>query len=137
MTSLIVDASVVARWFVPAWHWPSAQQAAQGRVLLAPDLMLAEVGNAFWKAVRAGLIQRLDAEAALKRLPQVFDRVVPLTSLYEAATRISFDLNHPLYDCFYLALCEREGLPLVTADKRLASVAMKLSGVSAELVVGP
>jgi predicted nucleic acid-binding protein len=28
-------------------------------------------------------------------------------------------LRHPVYDCFYLALAEREDATLVTADRRL------------------
>lgn len=137
MTSLIVDASVVVRWFVPAWYWPSARAAVDGNILFAPDLMLAEVGNAFWKAVRAGLVQRADAAAALERVPKTFERLTPLTTLYKSAARISLDLDHPLYDCFYLALCERESLPLVTADKRLAAVAQRLDSVEVLLVTAP
>src|SRR5271165_5919516 len=53
--SLIVDASVAARWFVPVLAWPSAAAVLQeGRPLIAPELILAETANAFWKAVRAG-----------------------------------------------------------------------------------
>ena len=29
------------------------------------------------------------------------------------------ELDHPVYDCFYLALAEREGVQLLTADARL------------------
>jgi predicted nucleic acid-binding protein len=100
--------------------------------LLAPDLILAEAGNAFWKAVRAGLILRKDAVAALERLPKTFDRLVPLSLLYEDAARLSFELDHPVYDCFYLALAEREGVPLVTADKRLATAAKSLTGIEVQ-----
>lgn len=35
------------------------------------------------------------------------------------ALTISFDLDHPVYDCCYLALTRRLGSTLVTADKRL------------------
>jgi predicted nucleic acid-binding protein len=134
MTSLIVDASVAVRWFVPAWYWPSTKTAVQGKLLLAPDLILAEAGSAFWKAVRAGLILRQDAESALERLPQAFDRLIPLTLLHHAAARISFELDHPIYDCFYLALCEQESQSLVTADKRLASAARNLSNFEVRLL---
>ncbi|WP_088345995.1 MULTISPECIES: type II toxin-antitoxin system VapC family toxin [Rhodomicrobium] len=136
MTSLIVDASVAVRWFVPAWHWPSAQDAVQDRALLAPDLILAEIGNALWKAVRAGLMARRDAEAALKRVPPLFDHLEPLPALHLDAARMSYDLNHPIYDCFYLALAERESAALLTADRKMAVVARKLSGVEVQFLDG-
>ena len=41
------------------------------------------------------------------------------------ALAIAVDLNHPIYDCFYLALAEREHAPLISADKRLLAAAKK------------
>jgi predicted nucleic acid-binding protein len=35
------------------------------------------------------------------------------------------DLQHPVYDCVYLALALQRGLPLVTADQRLVTAAAK------------
>lgn len=135
MTSLIVDASVAVRWFVPAWYWPSAQEAVQDEVLLAPDVILAEAGNAFWKAARAGLIARRDAEAALKRLPPLFDHLESLATLHLDAARLSFDLNHPIYDCLYIALAERESGALLTADRKMAQAARKL-GIEVQFLDG-
>ena len=44
-------------------------------------------------------------------------------------------LNHAAYDCFYLALAEREGAPIHTADKKLLR---KLEGTPfARLATGP
>ena len=37
----------------------------------------------------------------------------------------SLSIQHPVYDCFYLALARRSA-PLVTADKRLAAAAQAL-----------
>jgi predicted nucleic acid-binding protein len=34
------------------------------------------------------------------------------------ALRIAISLQHPVYDCFYLALAQAEDCPLVTADQR-------------------
>jgi predicted nucleic acid-binding protein len=36
----------------------------------------------------------------------------------EAATRIAIDLDHPAYDCFYLALAVDNDCQFVTADER-------------------
>jgi predicted nucleic acid-binding protein len=38
---------------------------------------------------------------------------------------IALDLDHPVYDCFYLALAEIEQNAMVTADQRLLT---RLSG---------
>jgi predicted nucleic acid-binding protein len=45
--------------------------------------------------------------------------LLPMRSLLEAATRIAVALDHPVYDCVYLAAAEAEGISMVTADERL------------------
>ena len=35
-----------------------------------------------------------------------------------AAVRLAFDLEHSVYDCFYLALAMLEQYPVVAADRR-------------------
>ena len=41
-----------------------------------------------------------------------------MRQLSAAATRLAIDLDHPVYDCFYLALAVQEQYPVVTADTR-------------------
>lgn len=43
---------------------------------------------------------------------------VSTSSLIVAAGRLAIDLDHPVYDCIYLALALQEGYPVVTADRR-------------------
>ena len=38
--------------------------------------------------------------------------------LTSAAARLAVDLDHPVYDCFYLALAVQTQYPVVTADAR-------------------
>ncbi len=45
--------------------------------------------------------------------------------LLEAALKFSFDLDHAVYDCIYLALAQQLNAVCVTADKRLLSIAPK------------
>jgi predicted nucleic acid-binding protein len=135
MTSLSVDASVAVRWFVPALAWPQATRLLEGTpVLVAPELILAEAANAFWKAVRAEVMTPDEMRGALRQLPNFFSRLVPAHELLHEAADIAITVGHPVYDCFYLALADREGVPLVTADKRLASVAGNLRGVKVQLL---
>ena len=97
--------------------------------LIAPSLLAAEVGNAFYKAVRRGDIVRADAIAAIRSVLRPFDHLVPNEDLHTRALELSLDLTHPIYDCFYLALAERERCALVSADARLLAQAKKMKGL--------
>ena len=44
-------------------------------------------------------------------------RFVPARELLLPALDISVELRHPIYDCLYLALADREGEMLVTDDR--------------------
>lgn len=113
---MLVDASVAIKLFVNEPDSLSAVATVAGQTLIAPDLIFAELTNILWKTHRRGLIEALDpADYDFIRL---FDRVVPSSLLYPAALRLAIELNHPAYDCFYLALAIAEDDVLITADRR-------------------
>jgi predicted nucleic acid-binding protein len=121
--SLIVDASVAMKWFAAEDGSDRAEALlATGEALIAPDLVLAEVINVMWKKLRRGLLSPDQVVAAARRLPQYFERLIAIGELVERATELTVALDHPVYDCFYLALAERERLPLVSADSRLLAL---------------
>jgi predicted nucleic acid-binding protein len=41
----------------------------------------------------------------------------------DAVMALAVRLTHPIYDCFYVALAEREQCALITADARLVAAA--------------
>jgi predicted nucleic acid-binding protein len=41
-----------------------------------------------------------------------------MRQLVPAASRLARDLDHPVYDCVYLALAMQEERPVITADRR-------------------
>ncbi|MBC7226388.1 MAG: type II toxin-antitoxin system VapC family toxin [Thermoflexales bacterium] len=96
-TQLVVDTSVVIKWFVPE---PLSQEARRVLLgyqsgayrLIAPDLLVAEFGNVLWKKHR-----------------------------FEGLTLEEVAITHTrtVYDSLYLALSLREQCPYVTADERL------------------
>jgi predicted nucleic acid-binding protein len=53
------------------------------------------------------------------RVPDLFDSLVPCGQLAPRAHEIAGILDHPVYDCFYVALAENRSCLLVTADERL------------------
>jgi predicted nucleic acid-binding protein len=124
--SLIVDASVALKWFVEEAQSTQARAlAAADEPLIAPDLVVAEVGNALWKKCRIGAITRAQAVNALDQLPKHFDELHLCPPLRLRAVALALDLNHPIYDCLYIALALRESASLVTANARLRDAATK------------
>ena len=117
----VVDASVACKWFFEENLSAEAQALAATRyILLAPDLIIAECANVAWRRVRDGQISLDQAAASLRTLPSWFEILTPSAQLHEAAFRIAHTLNHPVYDCLYIALAARDAAPLVTADATLA-----------------
>jgi predicted nucleic acid-binding protein len=131
----VIDASVAIKWYVEQpFSLEARQLAASDHVLIAPELILAEAGNTLWKYVRAGQIEPPVARSILCNLAGRLDELQALASLADDALEIAILLNHPVYDCFYLALARREGAPVVTADKRLATAAQMLPGLEVRLL---
>ncbi|WP_349371099.1 type II toxin-antitoxin system VapC family toxin [Salinarimonas sp.] len=129
--SLIVDASVAVKWFVEEEGSEAAQRILDepAAVLLAPDLLLVEVGNALWKKFNRDEVSWAQMLAAVSTLRVVFQppNLVPVAELAEHATRLAVELGHPIYDCLYLALTARtRGGVLVTDDRKLLAMASRL-----------
>jgi len=117
--TMVIDASVAALWVLPQ---PGSERAAALRSqdrLIAPTLVAAEIGSALWKAARRGDLSGADALVALDIALRHFDALVPLEEQRARALELAIELQHPIYDCFYLALAEGEKCPLVSADARL------------------
>ena len=119
--SLVVDASVALKWFLS--EEPHAAQALavvrDGAPMIAPDLLIAEVCNAAWRLARLGRISQIQVVEIAASLPRIFDALVSATGLAPRAVAIAAQLDHPVYDCLYLALAEAEQAHLLTADMRL------------------
>ena len=118
--NLVVDASVACKWFVEEEGSVAAEKLLAGdENLLAPDLIVPEVCSAMWRKLRAGEMTAPQATAAMDGLPGLLDDLVPPHRCATRALAIASALDHPVYDCFYLALAKREDARVVTADARL------------------
>lgn len=118
--TLVVDASVAVKWYLEEPDADAEQQlAAAESDLIAPDLITAEVGNVLWTRLRTGEITREQAQAIAIALPRAFAVLTPSAELLASALAIATALDHPIYDCLYLALADRSDASLVTADRRL------------------
>ena len=120
--TIVVDASVAARWFLDIEKSDAALALLNsGERLIAPDLVIAEATNAAWKARIFGQIPLETVVDFVQKSSRLFDELVPLADLRNRAFDIALVLKHPAYDCFYLALAEERECRVVTADGRLRS----------------
>ena len=120
--TLVVDASVVAKWFIPEEDSDKAIRLRNRHIegsltLMAPDLIVYEVANALaYHPDVADEDLREDVEA-LFRID--LDLVPPSTELMASIAEGARRNAISVYDSSYLALAEFTATNLVTADRRL------------------
>ena len=124
----VLDASVAIKIVVPEVGTPESLAAFERPLRwLAPRLMTVEVASALRQKVAGQALSAVDAAAALAAtLDAVADGVIDLAddeALVAAALSLALTLEHKVPDCLYLALAEREGALLASADRKLVSLA--------------
>jgi predicted nucleic acid-binding protein len=115
----VVDASVAIKWIFPEEHSEHAWALRRRYSLIAPQLIYAECANIVWKKLRRQELTREEASGAGSFVDEFTIEVAALHELVPLAIDLSLRLDHPAYDCFYLALAAIQQCPLVTADGRL------------------
>jgi len=119
VTTLVIDASVAIKWVVPEEGSEAATAIKARARLIAPELLLPECANILWKKVQRGELSRDEAVLAARLLLVANIELLSTRPLIEPATRIAVELQHPAYDCTYLALAQAQNCRFVTADERL------------------
>ena len=118
----VVDASVAVKWLVAEDDADIADRlAASGQELHAPRLMASETANVLWRKARVGEIERAEAGAAMASLSDMPVLWSDDETVGADALRLALALDHPVYDCIYLALAHRIGARVVTADRRFVT----------------
>jgi predicted nucleic acid-binding protein len=129
LTSFVVDASVAAKWCLPAAQESLTSQAEQllyahsrGEFrFLVPDLFWAELGNVLWKAVRSGRALRTQAVSAVALIRDLNIPTSAAGDLLQLAMEIAFAHHRTVYDSLYVALAVQSGSVMITADEKLAN----------------
>jgi len=132
MKNYVIDASVAVKWYIPEPLSDAADQYLQlyknkRARLLAPDLLLVEVGSVLWKKARVNEITGDDARAIM----YAFSSHCPLSmiqssELLPSALDLAIAQGLTIYDSLYLALAIASNSKLVTADRGI----LKLVGRS-------
>ena len=129
MNTLVLDASVAVKWFLPPAGEPLAHEALEllrrytnGQVrFIVPDLFWSEFGNILWKSVRQGRSSTASAESAVTELRGRNLPTISSESLLEKAFGIATSFDRTVYDSLYVALAVDSKAQFVTADERLAN----------------
>ncbi len=123
--TIVIDASVAVKWVLDEPRTDAAL-ALRSEQLVAPVLWLAEAANALWRHVRLGELTAAQALARMSELEKAPVASLAITPHVAAALELATRSNHPVYDCFYLAIAIHRGLQLITDDRRFAAAAARL-----------
>ncbi|MCY3889858.1 MAG: type II toxin-antitoxin system VapC family toxin [bacterium] len=118
MTGYVIDASVAVEYLLRTPLGITLADTVENASLAAPELLDPEVMSALRRAVLTG---RLDEPRAVMALSDLalwpIDRISHRTLALTAWEHYS---NVSAYDAFYIAAARAMGVPLLTADGRLA-----------------
>jgi len=118
--TIVVDASVAMKWFVnETYHDEALRLLNQVGRFQAPDLIVAEVANIAWKKCLRDEIVANHARTIAATVHHYVPILRSATEFAERAIEIALMLEHPVYDCLYIACAEKTDGTLVTADDRL------------------
>ena len=124
---VVVDASIAIKWLLVE---PDSNKAAKlldewinmGMLIFAPSLLTYEITNALYQKVRKGEITLDRAKEALAEI-SLAEISFDFSTDFAFSTRAVELANHlslpATYDSHYLALAERKGCELWTADLRM------------------
>lgn len=113
----VIDASVAVKWFLQEAGSVAARAVLmrEGR-LVAPDRLLLEVTNVLRRKERRGELTVEHVDRATGRLSSFFHEILPTKPLLASAIDLSRRLDHPVYECVFLAAAMVPATRLVTAD---------------------
>lgn len=122
----VLDSSVALKWVLPE---PDHAQAIKLRddtrsglhELLAPDVFPIEIAHSLTRAERQGRLSVVQGWPSWQLIMADAPTLHPYLPLLPRAYGLSSALRTGTYDCLYVALAEREGCELVTADARLVA----------------
>ncbi len=123
MSVLVVDASVALKWAIDEVHSDAALRLLDApAVLIAPELLLAEIGSALGRRVGRGELSADEAQAAFGGINRAAVEWWPVRPLVEDALLLANAVRHSIYDCIYVVLAVKADAKLITADRQLFEI---------------
>jgi predicted nucleic acid-binding protein len=120
----VLDSSVAFKWEVAEAYADKAIRLRDDfrkgvHAFIAPDVFPVEVAHALTRAERQGRVATADGWRLWQGILADAPILYSTPSLMPRAYAISSATRQGVYDCIYIALAEREGCELITADEKL------------------
>ncbi len=133
-TTLILDSSVIAKWFFSEENSTKAlkikDKFAENSISIAiPLLLYYEVNNILKTAVKSFRVDADEAKEVYGSFLQLNFVAYSSESILENTLKIALDYDISAYDASYIALAEYLQIPFLTADRKL------LNKISSKLVI--
>src|SRR5687767_1200568 len=96
-----------------------AEALEEASLVLAPELLVPEVVNTFWKYHHFEKVPLDICDLGVERALALVDELVSCKGLYREAFLLARMARRSAYDMFYLALAKREDAVFLTADASL------------------
>ncbi len=128
----VIDASALIRLFVPDGPVPKGLEVFLRAVemgnhsAIAPELILAEVGNVLNKKRLRNELTTQEAVQILEDIIQMPIRLLPHKGLMQRALELAGSLETTVYDALYLALAVEHSAGVFTADAEMERLAESL-----------
>jgi predicted nucleic acid-binding protein len=133
---VVVDASVAVKWYLPEPYSADAEKLLSGVYrLLAPDLIVSEVGNILWKRIMRSELSVPKAKGIMAAFAELPLTLLPANTLAENAMTVACGLKRAFYDSIYLALAMTADCRLVTADRKLYEAIVKDAGPAGQHIL--
>ncbi|HLC31475.1 MAG TPA: type II toxin-antitoxin system VapC family toxin [Candidatus Nanoarchaeia archaeon] len=120
----LIDASIIVKWFTEEENTEKAIQLQKEhiqrtRILVIPKLAYLEVLNTLrYKKRDKETLQQVN-----EALEELNFEIEPITKEHREKTiELALKLNLTIYDALYLTLAQYLNIPLITADKKLATL---------------
>jgi predicted nucleic acid-binding protein len=122
----VLGSSVAVKWVLVEQHSDKAGRLradfqAGLDELLAPEVFPGEVGHSLTRAERQGRITSGEAIRLWSDVMTTPPKLVASLLFTHRAILVSSQMRASVFDCLYVALAEREGCELISADDRLVN----------------
>ena len=97
----------------------------ESSLVLAPDLYISELTNAFWKYFTAKLYTERECEEYIRLGIGYVDEFIDSKEIWLEALVQGVKNGHSVYDMFYMITARRNGGIMITNDSVLAGICKK------------